>query len=457
MKVRIYKNFSVNICLFLFYFTLFIGFITLNFRVPVSVYYFGDLLCVLLFAVSINKMANNLGSNSYIRAILIPVLGMMIVGFTSALFHDFHPQLIIWSMRNWGRFYIYFLVCVSVLNSKQVDDTLGFIDKVMHVNFWVIIAQFLLGLYYGDELNGLFGRNTSGVNITMLLMWIVMACSQFLYKKCSLKNYMIRLIEINIIAIVSELRALFVFEILIMLVLYLLNRRMNVKTIFRFVSLFIIIIIGAAFAASILGKLYPEFSGFFTIENLMAAATTEGGYGHSGYIDRLNGISIINKYFFNDMGIQFKLFGMGMGNAEYSAVSFFQSEFNRVYGTTFRYLNFSMPSLYLEVGLVGLILYICSFAIPFCQRAKSIRKKIGKINVPEIANGLINENIGLGALMIFLVYCVYNNLMRTDISFIAAFFVAVPFIRSKSDLTTNLVYESEELTDDQSASCRPFQ
>ena len=197
------------------------------------------------------------------------------------------------------------------------------------------------------------------------------------------------------------------------------------KQLTRFFLILTVATAGILVVANVIGRVYPEFAGFLSVERILEMGKSEYGYGNSGYIDRLNFINVIDKYFFSSEGWMRKLFGIGMGNAEYSVSSVFRSSFYDSYGRTFRYLNFAGSDIYLEFGLLGLICYILIFGVLIGQSWKRLQKADMSQEKKYI------ENIGLAMSVICFIFVAYNNLLRTDIVFAVAPYLAAPFLLDK--------------------------
>ena len=401
------------------YYTLFVGFFIYNFGFPESMLYFTDLLNVLLLLLSINRILKNIRKKP-LRLYLLFIIFACLVGLLSATINGIDFLLFIWSCRNWGRAICFFLACSSIISERQADKAISLSKGLFHVNFFVILIQFFLfrSRYTQDSLNGLFGRNTSGVNVTFLMIILSIVLAEYFVHKIKIQELITYLVEYNIICILAELRALMLFEIVFIALYAAVNFKGSGKQLVRYVGLIVIVVIGATSAAGYLAKIYPEFAGFLTIEGVLKSANSELGYGFSGYIDRLNFITVINKYLFN--GNTFKyLFGRGMGNAEYSAVSRLCSNFYNSYGTTFAYLRFSSSMIFLECGILGLLLFASAYVYLFMQSVRKIRSK------KLITKLLAYEEMEIGFIATIIIFLFYNNLQRTDTSFILAFFSAI--------------------------------
>ena len=428
MKITIAKDVKIHLCIGCLYYVLFIGFFTYNFRFPQSLLYVSDGILMVLFFLSIPKI-NYALRVSLIRETIIPAIGIAVISTASSCISNINILQIIWAYRNWGRLFIYFLVCYIALKKELLTSIIKFLKTTYHLNFLVIVLQYLShsAMYTQDQLNGFFGRDTSAINTTVSLFILVVVLSDFFSKKASGLSILPYIIEITIIAILAELKAVMIFEILLILVFMLVNTTLDTITVLKQISFALVLIITVIIGSQALSSIYPDFKNFLNIQNIILSATTSDGYGHSGYIDRLNGIEVINKYFFDSMGWKYKLIGLGAGNAEYSAVPILQSDFYKAYGSKFLYLNFASSSLYLESGMLGLIGYALCFILPLISYTRRIMKQPRQVNAKN-TDMTYWLNVGLGSNLIALLFIIYNNLERTDASLIVAFFVAAPIV-----------------------------
>ncbi|MCI8346282.1 MAG: hypothetical protein HFJ42_10215 [Clostridia bacterium] len=425
MKFRLDKDWTVNLCIAVVIYVYLIGFFTFNFGIPESAYYFTDVLVISMILGAIKRTLKAFFF-SEVRIASILLLVLLGVGTFSAVLNGFHINLWIWSMRNWGRYFVYLYLCIALLDERKINGILQFTEKLFHINFFVILVQFIL--FYKkispDAMNGLVGRTTSGVNMILLISTVVIVFSQYFTNNCSIKKVLCVLSETAIVSVLAELKALIFFVLILFLAMMAANFKAQVKLVMRYTIIIILLSIVSIISLRIIVAMYPYFEKLLSIDGLISAVTTESGYGNSGYIDRLTAVRVINKYIFDDLGIMTKLIGVGMGNAEYSSFSVFTSDFYREYGGTFKYLNFSVSSIYMEVGMVGLILFILIPVVLFVRCFVQIRK-----NQIEAKRARISyyENVGLGMTALIIMYIWYNNLQRTDISFLLSFYIAVPF------------------------------
>lgn len=429
MKLRITGDIKCLLCLIILYYTMFIGFFTWNFGLTEAAYYLPDLLLLFLTVLSLYRL-NSIFRMRELKLFLVCIVLLLIAGTVSAFFQQFHVGLWVWSLRNWGRMILFFCLCALNISISELNKVLNFIVHLYDLNFFAVLIQFFFfrSRYGVDQLNGLFGRSTSILITLMSLITFCIAMSAFLAKQYKLKRLILTLIEINAISIMAELRGVVVFEVVLVLAYVLANMRLSVNKFAKYAGIVAVALVIAVVSANWLGRIYPQFSNFFNIQRIIADASTEGGYGHIGYIDRLSAIPVINKYFFDKTGVWQKLFGIGIGNGEYSSFEFLQSSFYREYGTTFRYLNFTSASLYLETGMIGLVLYCLAFFSLLLHYFAKLRRKLHKSG-----SSPLYENIGFGCAIICLLFVIYNNIHRTDGSIVLAFFLAVPLIAERNE------------------------
>lgn len=421
MKIKLYKDLPTFLCLMTLYWVMFSGFFTYTFGISESIYYVSDIFIILLIFIEIRKIKKAILYGP-LKLPALCVAAILAVGLISAFVFGCSTARVIWAIRNWGRFFAYFAVCVCVLDRQRVDKVVDFFLKFIHINFAFIIIQFLFlhSFYSQDALNGFLGRNTSSVNLVYCMLVAILVVAAFRTKTISKNKMMIIMCEILIIAILAELKANILFVVLLYILGTFAIGRFTFKQIIRNIATVVIACGAAVVAMKALVHFYPDFERILTLDGLWEQMAGEYGYGNKGYINRLTSISVINKYFFDAKGMFAKLFGLGIGNVEYSKFPMFTSPFYNTYGETFRYLGFSSAVLYLEVGLLGLLLF-CLF----------------HMNLIVITYKKIKENtdcdafyycVGYLTAIFSFILIVYNNLHRTDASILLAFFLAVPFV-----------------------------
>lgn len=436
MKIRFFKNKNLNLCAFLILFEFFSGFLTYNLGFPATIKYLGDIINIYLILVGVKTIwvrNNNKKGDTYIYienhsfypALMIAALWIL-AGTVSSLFYGFSFPLWIWALRNWGRLFSFLFACKYIFDENSYLKMNNIIIRLFHINFFAVIIQFAFfgSSFNQDALNGIVGGDTSSMNIMLILCTLTIIYSGFFLNRYSLKKITIITGEAIIVAAIAELKILFVVIIFLFLFYAFLDMKrrgikLKAKMIIPFVLFPIIILLGAAALSSI----YPVFDGFLKSSNLISSMLVEhGGYAGTG-INRLSVISVVNKNFLNTTSR--RLFGIGFGNAEYSQINAFTSEFYRMYGIQYLYLGFSSASLYIEDGMVGLILYAGIYVY-------ILLKNFARVTSSKITdNQMFLNSIGYGMTMLSLIFILYGNYQRTDVSYIIAFSLASLFIRNK--------------------------
>lgn len=434
MKIRLFKSKNLNLCVFFIFYEFFLGFLTYNLSFPPVVKYLGDAINIYLLVVSIKVLSSrrhvkSFGTCQYeenksLIAVFVIVLLWMGLGTLSAFLNGFHLPLWIWALRNWGRLFIFLIVCIALFDENSFLRVNQMIIKLFHINFFAVVIQFFFmkSSYKQDQMNGILGGNTSGMNVMLVLCTLVIIYSGFFLNMCSLKYAVLITSEAIIVAVLAELKVLFIV-IVVLFVFYAVidmkrrGIRINVKVLILLIIIPVIILTGA----NILSAIYPGFDNFLQISRIIEAMSVEnGGYAGTG-INRLSVISVSNKYFLTTF--QQRLLGIGMGNAEYSQIGALTSSFYRTYGTNYMYLGFSSADLYIEGGLLGLVSYTGIYVYILLKNFKRVT------NQRLTQNQKLLNSIGYGMAMLSLIFILYGNYQRTDAAYIIAFLLAGLFIK----------------------------
>lgn len=237
MKIYVSRDYKKILCMFILYFTIFVGFFIFNFGVTNSVLYTCDIIILFLMLVLLKRNLKAVLNNPMLIPFLIITL-LVLQGSICALFNGLSVGRWLWSIRNWARLFVYCLIAFVVLKKKDCDKICEFTLNLYHINVVVVIGQFLfLGNFYGqDSLNGLFGRDTSSVNITMTLIVVAIATAQYVVKQIKWKKFMRVMIEALVVAIVAELRAVTVIVFIIVAVAYFFTFKLTIKNICKVIA-----------------------------------------------------------------------------------------------------------------------------------------------------------------------------------------------------------------------------
>ena len=283
------------------------------------------------------------------------------------------------------------------------------LDWLYVVNFFAVIVQFATG-FRQDYLGGLFGVQ-KGCNGGLIVSKSVLA---FMRNEESTVKCLVFAFMGLFIAALAELKIFFIIFIAVVIMAAVMTKTSSKKMIFISLSAVMIIVF-----SSVLSLMYDEFTGFLSIDKLWEALLNPN-YATKEDIGRFTAIPTISEYFL--VSLPDKLFGMGLGNADTSSLSIFNTQFHDMYGSL-HYAIFSYSFLYLETGITGLLIYVSFFVVSFVVSLKLYKSKKANESVCQLA-------------MILSVICgifmVYNTALRTEMAAYLMFFaLALPLISSR--------------------------
>lgn len=282
----------------------------------------------------------------------------------SYIINIYSPVLLLWGMRNNFRFLVFAMMCVVYLRKDDIERIMSILYGFLFFNVLVVTHQALFTTYSmaakGDFISGLFSNGLERGGNASLNWLMCIVCTyyivKYLNKDGKLDKVLISVAGSMYMAAVAEIK-LFFIQIIIIGLLALMLCRKSFKTIVISVGGFV----GIVFAIRWMYELFPEFKNFFNIESVLLYVTRNSGYGSSIRngamgIDRMTAIPfIMNNFLITPIQ---RLFGIGLGNADYSgSFAFLTSSFYRQYGLL-GYQYFYYAFLFLETGFVGLIMYI---------------------------------------------------------------------------------------------------
>ena len=140
---------------------------------PSLITYFTDVIAVCLLVLQAN------GIQSGIRQTTVKpqfrILIAMGVGIVFGLVLNLvNPLLVVWAARNNMRFYVFFFICIGLLQKQDVDRLMALLLRFFWINVVLCTYQyFVLGLY-GDCLGGFFGvRQGSNAYMNVFLCLVI--------------------------------------------------------------------------------------------------------------------------------------------------------------------------------------------------------------------------------------------------------------------------------------------
>ena len=189
------------------------------------------------------------------------------------------------------------------------------------------------------------------------------------------------------------------------------------------------IIIGAlGFSISLRAMyfLFPHFADFFTYNTILDYMTRESGYSTMSEIgvNRLTAISFVFDHYLLDSWS--RIFGIGIGNADYSSFSIVTSSFYRANSRS-GYTFFQTSFIVIEMGLVGLVLYLNVF-FAYLKNAVTIPSK-------NESEKTICQTVIILFLLCIIAF-VNGSTLRIDTSaYMVNLIMVLPCILKKNDMT----------------------
>lgn len=325
-----------------------IKFLIGHFHVPSAANYLTDAITLALFLLMLSESNAKIKKNPQ----MLFFLGFFAVTIVSYAINMYSPMLYIWGARNIFRFYIFFFACVHYMDCDACLEIFGILKKIFWINFVLICIQKWVLHYIGDGCSGLYslGNRSGGNGSINILMCLVVAyvMSEYMTKKISLQNLLMYIVATVAIAAFIELKFYFI-ELAILFAIFAFAQHLSIKTFVIVIGAFGVLMVGT----NILEKMYPSFAGIFTVDAVVQNSLI---YGTQDSIGRLSGMGTVLQNYL--LTIPQKLFGIGLGNADYSLnISILTSEFYRQHGAN-GYTFFSSAWMLLELGIVGMFFYL---------------------------------------------------------------------------------------------------
>lgn len=381
---------------------------------PSAITYVTDMVLVLLAVQSFHKNTKLTIFKDNLPQFIIVGLIVLFMLF-SAVINWVKPLLVLWGLRNNLRFFLFFFMCVNLLDVSDVEFFLSVFKKFYWANLVMCLIQYYLFDLEGDLLGGFFGtvRGCNGYLNVFLCIVCAISIADFLSSKIKVWTLGLYFGVALYVAILAELKV-FYFELLLMIVFAVVLTKPSART----VAVTVVCAIGLVIGLSVLAVYDPKTFSILLDMDALEIYLGGGGYTNSGDLNRFTAISQIFSMFFSS-SLFLMLFGFGLGGCEYSQYSFLQSEFSRQYGEL-NYRWFTHAWVYLEQGAVGLILLITFFVsllIYAWRRVKTENKYYMLIAIAFLPTCM------LGLL--------YNIALQIECCYIMAFVCAIPYIANK--------------------------
>jgi O-antigen ligase len=338
------------------------------------------------------------------------------------------PALLLWGIRQNFRFFIFYYSCTVFLKKEDYD----ILFDVVKIVFWVslplcayeaLLVSYPAGSIVGDYVGGIY-YGIQGVNTPLNIILILYTAKSFINyyeKQITFSKLILILAAALAMATFAELK-IFLLEIVIIAVLVMLNNGLSFKSVL-FIVIGIVsfgIVVQAFVDINGVGRSYYT-TDYLSISGMIENALRSSGYDGNGDLNRFFAVQTLTDMFFKNDPIGF-LYGLGLGNAEYSAgYAFLTSNFYLEY-SWLHYQYFSVSFVFIETGIIGLILYFGIFIRAGAQGIKCIDK-----NYKDRMLFLI-----MIIMMIIMVF--YNPSLRNEQSgFILYMILAMPMVYKKEE------------------------
>ncbi|RGZ94529.1 hypothetical protein DW966_03865 [Bacteroides stercoris] len=295
-----------------------------------------------------NPLANRNSISPFLgKWIFKLIILFFVIGIISDIINIVNPTAIIWGIRMIIRYSLLFLLVFKYFNNSDLLRLRKIIYQSFNITVFLILFQFVTGVT-GDLMGGIWGGNGE-LSIYIILMTFLFS-ADYLKKRMSLKVYALRIVFFFITAMWGEIKMLYFFLPLCVYGTYVLLKKMSLKHI----AILIVAWISAIPILTMVLSLYYDeeyVSQTLNKEELEAYNTNNYGFTEESF----NRGTIFEKstYFLNTP--VHLIIGHGLGSGNLSTL--FHTEVLDQYARTC-YAFFTMSYLLIEVGYIGLILFL---------------------------------------------------------------------------------------------------
>lgn len=400
-----------------FYFILFSQALITMLGAPSYIMYLGD-VCNLIILLHMIKGNRTWRIKKSMGLIDLCILAFFIIGIGTSILNGVEVRLVIWSLRNYGRFIVFVIGIVRYWQEDSTNKLFKSLFPILLINMAVSIVQYSTHAYSPDWIGGILG-NYYGVNSYSMMLFMFAGAyyiDSFINQKEKTYKILLALISIMVCVVVADLKV-FYFLFVIEAIVIMLQNKIGIRTIILFA-------IGSVLAVAIYFVCLSIYNSqnIFDINYIMYYLT-ESSYSYSTTsINRTDGIAIINRVF--NFTNEQKLFGLGLGAGEYN--SFFSGDIYNKYGNM-HYIWFLYAWIYLENGIVGLVLFLFLLVLLLIFISKHKRDKEDPIS-----------RIACAMLVVAFILVFYNPSLRNDSGYL---FYTIIGIAIKKCLETENEYE----------------
>lgn len=397
------------------------------FHFPKAIVYIGDLLNIYIFICALHRD----GNKGLIVSAKSPFLWMLIficVGIAGSIINLESPIHILWGLRQNARFFLFFYSCITFLKKEDLNILLGIVRVVFWISlpltileamFWVEVTSY--EVIVGDLVGGIYFNIGNGVNAALNTILII-HCTDVVLKYFNKEKKLIELIAVIgagiTMAAMAEMKIFFVQIVIIVFIAMILNK-ISLKTILL-VVLGIIALIGAAILfvkINARGRVYYTLD-YISLSGFLQNISRDSGYVGTGDFNRFGAVpGVFNRIFSGD--IAQSLFGVGLGNADYSqGFEFLQGPYYKAYGDL-HYQWFMTSFVFIETGIFGLLSYFLIYISAMFRRKRLVA-------------GSFFRNFYTIMVVMMLILIIYNPCLRNEqCAFILFMILALPELSDK--------------------------
>ena len=385
---------------------------------PSLIKYTADICWVVLLCFMV--LRRNITVDKKISPLVLTVAAFFLYCLVLYIFNYQSIIYFLWGMRNNFRFYVFFFAITLYLEQRDADKSFQIFDILFWVNVPVTLIQYFILGYKQDYLGGIFGIE-SGANATTIIFFTIVLSHSMLKYMEKKESFLLCFSKCSValfFAALAELKFFFVFFIIIMIMAAFLTAFS-----WRKLIIFFVCAVSIFLASTLLVTLF-DFEGFLSLEKIWEMATQEH-YSSDQTVNRLSAVSTLSETIVPEF--KDRLFGFGLGNCDTSSFEICNTPFYKTYGYL-RYSFFSVAFLFLEVGYVGILMYVAFFVLCFFMIRKRIRA--------GICNKL-HGSIALIMAVLSVILVVYNAVLRAEGGYMVYFILALPFLQ-QNKMANNL-------------------
>ena len=364
--------------------------------------YLCDILLVVLLLVMVCRkqitLTKTIKNVEYISILAFTLVVLIGWGLNSVSI----PRAL-WGSRNYGRFFLFYLLARAVWTEDDVNKVEELFLKLFPIHMIIIAFQYVVEGLNQDFLSGLFGKTNGGNGGLMIYLSIILCISicQFEYKKISIRKFFLYLLLIFVNAALSELKFLFVMAVILVAWYLAMSKRKG-----RGMILALFFVLALYIGMQIFYYVFPFWVNYLSFDNIMTIFSDQEVYSSQFDVGRTAVFSKLSPIITKWAGKDALLFGIGLGNGDYSdAFPILNSAFYNVYGFM-HYTWLSLGYLFVEVGYVGTIAYISFFVILEIKAISAYQKRSTYYNL-----------LGTFFPLVFMIIMVYNSTLRSNYAY----------------------------------------